>query len=186
MSERLIELIETTLRERDLEFARKEGGHIVVGLPGEHKLETTVLLTAGGHGLRVEAFVCRKPDENFEGVYRYLLRRNRRLFGVAYTLDKIGDIYLVGRLAEESVTVDVLDALLGQVLEAADHDFNVIVGLGFFTSIKREWEWRVSRGESLRNLEPFRHLLEEGHDPVSWATSHARNGDHGSESAPGL
>ena len=48
------------------------------------------------------------------------------------------------------------------MLEAADHDFNVILGLGFLTSIKREWEWRVSRGESLRNLEPFRHLIEDG------------------------
>jgi hypothetical protein len=104
--------------------------------------------------------VCRKPDENFEGVYKYLLRRNRRLYGVAYTLDKIGDIYLVGRLSEQSVTPEELDAVLGQILEAADYDFNVLLGLGFLTSIKREWAWRVSRGESLRNLEPFRHLIE--------------------------
>ena len=49
--------------------------------------------------MRVEAFVCRKPDENHEGVYRFLLKRNRRLYGVAYTLDNVGDIYLVGRMA---------------------------------------------------------------------------------------
>ncbi len=162
VSERLSETIEATLRDRGLEFSRKEGGHFVVDLPGENKLKTTTLLSLGNHGLRVEAFVCRKPDENFEGVYRFLLRRNRRLYGVAYTLDKIGDIYLVGRMSEASVTPDELDAVLGQVLEAADHDFNVILGLGFLASIKREWEWRVSRGESLRNLEPFRHLIEDG------------------------
>ncbi|RQM33210.1 histidine kinase [Rhodococcus ruber] len=162
VSERLSETIEATLRDRGLEFSRKEGGHFVVDLPGENKLKTTTLLSLGNHGLRVEAFVCRKPDENFEGVYRFLLRGNRRLYGVAYTLDKIGDIYLVGRMSEASVTPDELDAVLGQVLEAADHDFNVILGLGFLASIKREWEWRVSRGESLRNLEPFRHLIEDG------------------------
>lgn len=161
VSERLSELIEATLRDRELEFSRKEGGHFVVELPGENKLKTTTLLTVGTHGLRVEAFVCRKPDENFEGVYKYLLRRNRRLYGVAYTLDKVGDIYLVGRISEPSVTADELDVVLGQVLEAADYDFNIILGIGFITSIKREWEWRVSRGESLRNLEPFRHLIEQ-------------------------
>jgi hypothetical protein len=26
--------------------------------------------------------------------------------------------------------------------------------------MQREWDWRVSRGESLRNLEAFRHLLD--------------------------
>ncbi len=161
MSASLSELIESTLHDRGLDFSRKEGGHFVVTLPpGENKLETTALLTVGNHGVRFEAFVCRKPDENFEGVYKYLLRRNRRLYGVAYTLDKIGDIYLVGRLSEQSVTPEELDAVLGQILEAADYDFNVLLGLGFLTSIKREWAWRVSRGESLRNLEPFRHLIE--------------------------
>ncbi|MCD5420892.1 YbjN domain-containing protein [Rhodococcus pyridinivorans] len=161
MSDLLIELIESTLRDRELEFSVKEGGHFVVELPGEKKLATTTLLSVGQHGVRVEAFVCRKPDENFESVYRYLLRRNRRLYGVAYTLDKVGDIYLVGRIAAHALTPEEIDAVLGQVLEAADHDFNIILGIGFITSIKREWEWRVSRGEPLRNLEPFRHLIEE-------------------------
>ncbi|MEE2032037.1 type III secretion system chaperone family protein [Rhodococcus chondri] len=161
MSEQLCGLIESTLKDRELEFSRKEGGNFVVDLPGDNKLKTTTLLTVGTHGVRVEAFVCRKPDENFEGVYRYLLRRNRRLYSVAYTLDKAGDIYLVGRIAEHAVTPEELDAVLGQVLEAADYDFNIIVGLGFLSSITREWEWRVSRGEPLRNLEPFRNLIED-------------------------
>jgi len=32
---------------------------------------------------------------------------------------------------------------------------------GFLESMRREWRWRVERGESTRNLEAFRHLLEE-------------------------
>jgi len=78
---------------------------------------------------------------------------------VHYTVDKIGDIYLVGRLAHESVTPDELDRVLGQVVEAADGDFNTLLELGFASSIRREWEWRVSRGESLANLAAFEHLL---------------------------
>jgi hypothetical protein len=33
--------------------------------------------------------------------------------------------------------------------------------LGFASSIKREWDWRVSRGESLANLKPFEHLIDD-------------------------
>ncbi|MDF3309176.1 histidine kinase [Rhodococcus sp. ACS1] len=157
----LAEVIESALTDRELDFTRKDSTHFVVELPGERKLKTTTLLTVGKHGLRVEAFVCRKPDENFEGVYKYLLRRNRRLYSVAYTIDKIGDIYLVGQIAEHAVTADELDRILGQVLEAADGDFNTLLELGFAGSIKREWEWRVSRGESLANLKPFEHLIED-------------------------
>ena len=152
--------IDAALTERELEYTRPLPHQFVVELPGEHKLKTTCLLTVGNHGVRVEAFVCRKPDENFEGVYKYLLRRNRRLYGVHYTIDKIGDIYLVGRISTHAVTEDELDRVLGQVLEAADGDFNVLLELGFASSIRREWDWRVSRGESLKNLEPFRHLVD--------------------------
>ena len=157
----LADVIESALTEREMDFTRKDSTHFIVELPGERKLKTTTLLTVGKHGLRVEAFVCRKPDENFEGVYKYLLRRNRRLYSVAYTIDKIGDIYLVGQIAEHAVTADELDRILGQVLEAADGDFNTLLELGFAESIKREWEWRVSRGESLANLKPFEHLIED-------------------------
>jgi hypothetical protein len=160
MSE-LADVIESALTEREMDFTRKDSTHFIVELPGERKLKTTTLLTVGKHGLRVEAFVCRKPDENFEGVYMFLLRRNRRLYSVAYTIDKIGDIYLVGQIAEHAVTADELDRILGQVLEAADGDFNTLLELGFAESIKREWEWRVSRGESLANLKPFEHLIED-------------------------
>jgi hypothetical protein len=103
--------------------------------------------------------VCRRPDEAHEDVYRFMLRRNAKLYGVAYTVDQLGDIYLVGRVSHESVTPDELDRLLGQVLEAADGDFNTLLELGFATSIRREYAWRVSRGESLANLKAFEHML---------------------------
>ncbi|NUS43279.1 MAG: YbjN domain-containing protein [Mycobacteriaceae bacterium] len=148
----------------EMEYSRHGEDTFVVVLPGERKHKTTVMLTAGNHGLRIEAFVCRKPDENNEGVYGYLLRRNRKLYGVAYTLDKVGDIYLVGRMHADVVTADELDRLFGQVLEAVDADFNTILELGFAESIRREWKWRVSRGESLRNLQAFTHLIDEDAD----------------------
>ena len=157
----LVATIDATLRDRDLEYVRQGESTFVVELPGERKLKTTCMLTIGNHGVRVEAFVCRRPDENDVGVYRFLLRRNRRLYGVAYTIDRIGDIYLVGRLASHAVTAAELDRVLGQVLEAADGDFNTLLELGFAESIRREWKWRVSRGESLANLAAFTHLVSD-------------------------
>ncbi|BCK58835.1 hypothetical protein NWFMUON74_66070 [Nocardia wallacei] len=154
------QLIDDTLREREVDYTREGEDVFIVVLPGERKLKTTVMLTVGKHGVRVECFVCRKPDENFEGVYKFLLRRNRRLYGVAYTLDRVGDIYLVGRFATHTVTADELDRIFGQILEAVDADFNVLLELGFAESIRREWKWRVSRGESLKNLRAFEHLVD--------------------------
>ncbi len=156
-----VELILQFLREREIESTLVDGRTFVVQLPGEKRLKTACHLTVNRESVRVEAFVCRRPDEDFEKVYKYLLRRNRRLYQVAYTLDNNGDIYLVGRMPLVAVTEEELDRVLGQVLEAADYDFNILLETGFHTSIRREWQWRVSRGESLRNLEAFRHLTED-------------------------
>lgn len=159
------QLIDETLRDREIEYTRPGEETFVVVLPGERKLKTTVMVTVGKHGVRFEAFVCRKPDENFEGVYKFLLRRNRRLYAVAYTLDRVGDIYLVGRMSAHAVTADELDRVFGQILEAVDADFNVLLELGFAESIRREWKWRVSRGESLQNLRAFEHLVDSADKP---------------------
>lgn len=153
--------VEAALRDRALDFTRKGEDNFIVELPGERKLKTTCLLTIGPHGVRIEAFVARHPDENEPGVHRFLLRRNRRLYGVHYTIDRIGDIYLVGRISTEAVSAAELDRVLGQTLEAADGDFNTILELGFAESIRREWKWRVSRGESLANLKAFEHLVDD-------------------------
>lgn len=160
------DIIEGALKEHGLVYTRHNGAHgglpgLVVELPGERKLKTNTILSIGEHSVRVEAFVCRQPDESHERVYRFLLRRNRRLYGVAYTLDNVGDIYLVGRMALDSVTPDEIDRILGQVLEAVDNDFNTLLELGFKSSIQKEWAWRVSRGESLTNLAAFEHLIED-------------------------
>jgi hypothetical protein len=162
-------VIEQALKASQLTYSEHPGAQggppgLVVELPGERKLKTNTILGIGEHSVRVEAFVCRRPDENHEGVYRFLLKRNRRLYGVAYTLDNVGDIYLVGRMSLASVDADEIDRVLGQVLEAVDSDFNTLLELGFRSSIQREWDWRVSRGESLKNLEAFAHLIDDEDD----------------------
>ncbi|MDQ4010979.1 MAG: YbjN domain-containing protein [Actinomycetota bacterium] len=155
----LDQIIAGVLHEAGLPHEHREPGSFLLTLPGTKRLQTTCWVLVGRHGVLVEAFVCRHPDEAPGDVYRWLLRRNARLYGVHYALDKAGDIYLVGRLAHHAVTSDELDRVLGQVAEAADGDFNTLLELGFASSIRREWDWRVARGESLVNLAAFEHLV---------------------------
>ncbi|WP_018177283.1 YbjN domain-containing protein [Jongsikchunia kroppenstedtii] len=172
MSERsesdLLDMVTEALDEHEIHYERHASGGpetvLVVELPGERKLKTAVQLSVGRQGVRFESFVCRRPDEDFEDVYRYLLQQNRKLYGVAYTLDNVGDIYLVGRCSTESMTPDELDRFLGQILEAVNKDFNPLLELGFHSAIRKEWAWRTSRGESLKNLRAFEHLIEKSED----------------------
>lgn len=153
------------LAANDLEAEEVADGVFSFSLPGERKLQTAVRLDVGAHALGVHAFVCRNPDENHEGVYRWLLQRNLRMYGVAFALDRLGDIYLDARLPLSAVTPEELDRLLGSVLTYADESFNAILELGFASSIRKEWEWRRLRGEPTHNLEAFRGWLEAGDDP---------------------
>jgi len=140
----------------ELEYTEVSPTSLMVNLPGEKKQQTPCRFDVGKHSLEVHAFVCRKPDENFEGVYRWLLERNMKMYAVAFALDGVGDIYLDARLPVGGVTRDEIDRLLGAVLEYSDGSFNTILELGFASSIRKEWDWRISRGEPTRNLDAFR------------------------------
>ncbi|MFF2023992.1 YbjN domain-containing protein [Streptomyces sp. NPDC058171] len=154
-------IIERVLTESGIEWESPEPGTYVAKLPGTRKLFTTVSLIVGEHTLSLNAFVVRHPDENAERVYRWVLERNLKLYGVAFALDPLGDVYLVGRLPLDAVTPAEVDRVLGSVLEASDGAFNTLLELGFATSIRREYAWRVSRGESTRNLDAFTHLTRD-------------------------
>lgn len=155
------ERVEAALTDAELSWEHPDGrpGTYVVSLPGTRKLSTTCSLAVGRHTLSVNAFVVRHPDENHEAFYRWLLERNTRLYGVGYAIDQLGDVYLTGRLPLAAVTADEVDRLLGAVVENADGSFNTLLELGFASAIRKEYAWRVSRGESTRNLDAFAHLL---------------------------
>jgi hypothetical protein len=147
--------IQGALDAAEIAYESPGAGQFFITLPGTHKLATHCWLVLGRHALLVEAFVCRKPDENAEEFYRFMLRRNARLYAVAFCLDDAGDVYLVGRLPLHAVTAEEVDRLLGSVLEYADGSFDRLLELGFATSIRREWAWRKDRGESMANLQAF-------------------------------
>ncbi|MDN3028734.1 YbjN domain-containing protein [Streptomyces sp. S.PB5] len=159
-AQRTAQVIESVLTDNDLEWESPAPGNYVVQLPGTRKLKTTVSLLVGRHSLSLNAFVIRHPDENEQGVHRWLLERNLKLYGVSYAVDQLGDVYVTAKLPLAAVTPDEIDRLLGQTLEAADGSFNTLLELGFASAIRKEYEWRVSRGESTRNLDAFAHLTQ--------------------------
>jgi len=148
-------VVEETLRSLELGFEQPRPGAFLVKLEGQHKLATMTWLVVGEHSLGVEAFFCRQPDENHEAFYRFLLERNGRMYGVHFTLDRAGDVYLTGRLPLASVSTEEIDRVLGCVLSYSDDNFNSALAIGFESSIRREWAWRIKRGESTANLRAF-------------------------------
>jgi hypothetical protein len=156
-------IIRTTLEEREVEFDEAKPGAFLVKLPGSHKLATMTWLVVGDHSLHIEAFFVRRPDENHDAFYKWLLERNARMFAVAFAVDNLGDVYLVGRLPLSAINAEELDRILGSVLTYSDEWFDTALELGFRTSIEKEWDWRVKRGESLRNLEAFAHFADPQH-----------------------
>ena len=151
--------IKKFLTDAQLVFTQTENDFIVT-IAGVRKLSTTCSLSVGTSALTINAFVARKPDENHEAVYRWLLERNLKMYGVAFAVDTHGDIYLAGRVPLDSIDETEIDRLVGCVAEYSDTAFNTILELGFATAIKKEWEWRVSRGESTANLDAFAHLAK--------------------------
>jgi len=156
----LADVIRATLDDREIEYEEAQPGAFLCKLPGSHKLATMTWLVVGEHSLHVEAFFVRKPDENAEAFYKWLLERNARMFAVSFAIDNVGDVYLAGRLPLSAVDADTIDRVLGSVLTYADEWFDQALKLGFRTSIEREWDWRVKRGESLANLQAFAHFAE--------------------------
>jgi hypothetical protein len=153
------EVVEDFLLSHDLDFEKSDAKTFMVTLPGEKKLQTHCALIVGDHSLMISAFVIRKPDENAADVHHWCMTKNASMYGVAYAVNELGDIYLVGRLPLAAVTATELDKVIGSVLQYSDSSFNLLLELGFANAIRREWAWRVTRGESLANLEAFSHLI---------------------------
>ena len=146
------------LAELGVEYEAAAPGSYLVTLPGQHKLKTMTWLIADTHSLHVEAFFCRQPDENHAAFYRFLLERSAGMYGVHFALDPAGEVYLTGRLSLEAISPAEVDRLLGCVLSYADDTFDQALMIGFASAIKKEYAWRVKRGESLANLRAFGRL----------------------------
>ncbi len=153
-------VIEDFLDEQGVSWEMANDSTLVASLSGTHKHVINVAITAGQHSLRIESFIARKPDENAEGVYRWLLEHNAKITATSFFVDHFGDIYISASIPLQAFDSAVFDHLLGGVLNAVDTSFNPILELGYKGAIEREWAWRTTNGMSTENLEAFKHLFQ--------------------------
>ena len=121
------DVIEDFLQSHDLDFEKKDGKTFMVTLPGEKKLQTHCALVVGDHSLSINAFVIRKPDTREDAVHKWCMAKNASMYGIAFAINELGDIYLVGRLPLPAVTAQELDRLIGSVLQYSDSSFNPLL-----------------------------------------------------------
>jgi hypothetical protein len=87
--------------------------------------------------LRYELYFLPDPpvregaDDTHLELYRYVLRRNHTMYGARFSLGPDGDLYLVGRLALEHLTVDELDRIIGVLYELTETWFQPIVRIAY-------------------------------------------------------
>jgi len=104
---------------------------------------TTIYFDLHERTLRYEVYFLPTPESpsgtdpasdagaNNTELYEFLLRRNHTMYGARFSLGPDGDIYLVGRVALEHLTVDELDRIIGVLYELTERWFQPVVQLAY-------------------------------------------------------
>ncbi|MCW2776474.1 MAG: hypothetical protein JWN17_199 [Frankiales bacterium] len=113
----------TLFTELGVPFERVEAGAYVVELHGSRRPRTLLWVIAGEQALQIEAFVMHMIAVSDPGpVHRHLLRRNLGLRTVHYSVDDVGDVFLVGSLPHDALSERGIDGVLGEVLSLLEAD----------------------------------------------------------------
>lgn len=102
-----------------------------VRLAGEEKDFTTVWLTLDQRTLSYETFVMPAPEENLGQFYEHLLRRNKKLNGMAFAIGEEDAIFLRGQLPVEAVQREQLDRIIGSFYAYVEQFFRPALRIGF-------------------------------------------------------
>ena len=102
-----------------------------VRVKGEDKDVYSVWFTLGQRTLHFETYFMPAPEENTGQCYEHLLKRNNKLYGIAFAVGAEGAIYLVGQLANTAVSNDELDRILGTFYATIDQCFRSALRIGF-------------------------------------------------------
>jgi hypothetical protein len=129
--ELLRQVIERWLADPDsaVVYAEEVEGRWAVRMNQSVRDATTVWWEPGQRTVRMEAYLGPVPDHHAEELYRLLLVRNRDAWRCHFALDKEGGVVVRGRLDNESVDADALDALLGECYELIELTFPPFVRL---------------------------------------------------------
>lgn len=118
------------LAELGLETRVAADGLWVV-VPCERRGSVPVQLVERERSVVFRAFIMRAPDTGHQDVYQRLLRKNDVAGVWAFSLDALGDVFLVATRPASSLTAGVLDGILGSLSALVDETFEGIVRTGF-------------------------------------------------------
>lgn len=110
-------------------YAEEVDGRWAVRMTHTVRDATTVWWEQGQRTLRLEAYVGPVPQHAAEEAYRLALVRNRDSWRCHFALDREGGIVIRGRIANEDVDEDTLDALLGECYDLVERTFPLLVRL---------------------------------------------------------
>ena len=102
-----------------------------VRVEGDDKDVYSVWFTLGQRTLHYETYFMPAPEENREACFAHLLRRNAKLYGVAFSVGAEDAVYLAGQLANEAVSADELDRILGTIYATVELCFRAALRIGF-------------------------------------------------------
>jgi hypothetical protein len=99
---------------------------------------TTIYFDLHERTLRYEVYFLPVPSAHLLELYEFLLRRNHTMYGARFSLGPDGDVYLVGRVALEHLTVTELDRIIGVLYELVERWFQPVVELAYGSRLERE------------------------------------------------
>jgi hypothetical protein len=92
---------------------------------------TTIYFDLHERTLRYEGYFLPIPPDHLLELYEFLLKRNHTMYGARFSLGPDGDVYLVGRVALEHLTVEELDRIIGVLYELTERWFQPVVQLAY-------------------------------------------------------
>ena len=119
-------------------FERVRPAFWYVRIPGEKRSWIPIEIDVDHRSVKLTSHVIIEPDEAHADVYSFLLRRNHRANGVAYSIDgKEGVICLVTRIDHEVLTDERLDEAVGTIVQETEEVFRTILAVGFAGRFKK-------------------------------------------------
>ncbi len=102
-----------------------------VRVHGEAKDVYTIWFTLRQRSLHYETYVMPAPEENHQLFYEHLLRRNRKLHGMAFCIGDEDAVFLAGALPFHAVDQGELDRILGSFYAYVEQCFLPALRIGF-------------------------------------------------------
>lgn len=92
---------------------------------------TTVWFEVGQRTVMIEAYVLPKPPQQADEVYRQALTRNAGTRRMAFALDRLGDLVIVGKIPLDHLSEEELELAVGEVYDLVEVAFPGLVRAAF-------------------------------------------------------